>query len=223
VPVGTHVVCTGASDGDLGRAATEPGLSRRRARIAPGEWTWLDQVHGPTTVVVRHPGDRCGAPADAAVTDVPGAVLCALTADCAGVALWSTEGVVGVAHAGWRGLASGVLQSCVEAMRDLGARRIGWRLGPCISAAANEFSDGDLDELVARYGSTVRGVTADGRPALDLRAGVGVALAEVGLEVPAGSLDVPCTVLDDAWFSWRGRRDTARQATLVWRDPVGVG
>ncbi len=220
VPVGTHVVCTGAADGDLGRSAPPEELAARRARIAAGAWTWLDQVHGADVVVVEHPGDRCGAPADAAVTREPGAVLCVLTADCAGVALWSDEGVVGVAHAGWRGLAAGVLQACVDAMRSLGADRIGWRLGPCISPAATEFSPEDLDPLVERFGPSVRSRTTEGRPALDLRAGVGVALSECGLEVPEGALDVPCTTVGDDWYSWRARRDSARQATVVWRDPA---
>ncbi|MFM7510041.1 MAG: laccase domain-containing protein [Actinomycetota bacterium] len=217
---GTHVVLTGPPWGDLARSVPTEVLHQRQQAIAPCRWTVLDQVHGADVVVVEQPGDHVGASADAAVTDRPDAVLCALTADCAGVAFYSEEGVLGVAHAGWRGLAAGVIQACVEVMRDCGARRIGWQLNACISAGANEFSPPELESLVERLGPGVRSVTLDGRPAFDLRAGVGVALAEAGLEVPAGSLRVPCTVLDGEWYSWRARRDTGRQATVVWRRSV---
>jgi YfiH family protein len=215
---------TSVADGDLGRSVDPDLLRSRRERLAPGQWTWLDQVHGADVVVVDRPGDRAGSPADAAVTAVPGAVLSVLTADCAPVLLWSLPAdrtgpvVVGAAHAGWRGLLAGVLESCVSAMRELGADGIDWRLGPCVSPAAYEFSDADLDLVADRLGPDVRSTTSEGAPALDTRAAVSAALGRVGVDAPASTAPVPCTALDPGWFSWRARRDTGRQAAVIWID-----
>ncbi|MFZ4519147.1 MAG: laccase domain-containing protein [Microthrixaceae bacterium] len=210
---------TGAADGDLRVDGPTAGLEARRRAVAPGPWTWLRQVHGARVVTVTRPGEWAGEEADAAVTDVPGAVLAAHTADCAGVLLCSSgdgdAAVVGAAHAGWRGLAGGVLQSAVRAMEDLGARRVSWWLGPCISAPAYEFGEDDLDALSDRYGPELRARTGDGGPALDLRAGVAAALAEVGAVPGDADGPPPCTALDPGWYSWRARADRGRQAAVI--------
>jgi len=209
-----------ATDGDVGVDVDPDLLAERRARLASGDWTWLRQVHGAAVVRVEAPGDGAGAPADACVTAVPGAVMSVVTADCAGVVLWSVDGerpVVGAAHAGWQGLRSGVLQACVAELRSLGAGTIDWELGPCISPAAYEFSESDLDLMCDRLGPTLRSVTTAGAPALDLRAGVRAALAEAGVAVDrSGATDVPCTASDPDRFSWRARQDTARQTAAIW-------
>lgn len=217
-----HRVFTGAADGDLRVDGDTSALLRDRAALAPLPWTWLDQVHGARVVVVRSPGDRAGERADAAVTAVPGATLAVHTADCAGVLL---EGggpggpVVGAAHAGWRGLVAGVLETTVAAMRDLGARDVRWRLGPCISPAAYEFGESDLQVVARRLGASVRARTARGAPALDLRAGVAAALAGVGAAPADPGAEVTCTATSEGWFSWRARRDVGRQAALTWIAP----
>lgn len=226
-----HLVLTDATDGDL--RVPEPGdvpsaeLTGRRRRIATGPWTWLTQVHGARVVEVDAPGEWAGAEADAAVTTTPGAVLAVHTADCAGVLLvgdgadpvtGESVRVLGAAHAGWRGLLAGVLEATVEHMRRLGASRFRWELGPCISPAAYEFGAVELDALCDRYGPTLRSTTLDGAAALDLRAGVRAALAAAGVGTGPGSGPdvVPCTALDEGFFSWRARSDRARQAAVVW-------
>jgi YfiH family protein len=223
-----HSAFTDASDGDLSVARPGADLDARRRRVAPHEWTWLTQVHGSRVVEVDGPGEWAGAEADAAVTDTPGAVLAVHTADCAGVVLVGSGAdpvtgdptmVVGAAHAGWRGLRDGVLQHTVSAMRRLGADRIDWDLGPCISPAAYEFGPDDLAMLADRYGDAVRATTLDGAPALDVRAGVRAALAEAGVDPAAGPATVPCTALDPGFYSWRARADTGRQAAVVWLAP----
>jgi hypothetical protein len=220
-----RLVFTDAADGDLRVDGDAARLAARRGRIAGRPWTWLRQVHGADVVVVDRPGGGAGAEADAAVTARPGAVLAVHTADCAGVLLVGARPdgspVVGAAHAGWRGLSLGVLQATVAAMGDLGAERVVWRLGPCISPAAYEFGEDDLAGLCDRYGGTLRSRTVTGRPALDLRAGVRAALAEAGVDAGPDVGDghggaVPCTALDAGFFSWRARRDTGRQAAVVW-------
>jgi len=212
-----HTAFTGVADGDLRVTAPPDQLAERRARVADGPWTWLDQVHGATVVVVDEPGAHAGAAADAAVTAVPGAVLAVHTADCAGVLLWGTGPgavAVGAAHAGWRGLLAGVLEATVAELRALGAVEVRWTLGPCISPAAYEFGPAELDPLVERYGPQVASRTAEGRPALDLRAGVRAALADAGaVEAPDGP--DRCTATEAGWFSWRARRDEGRQAAVI--------
>lgn len=215
-----HLAFSDVTDGDLAVTGSGAELTERRERIAPHPWTWLHQVHGSRVVVVHSPGDGAAEEADAAVTAVPGAALAVHTADCAGVLLWSTAGepVIGAAHAGWRGLAAGVLEATVAAMADLGGTGIRYQIGPCISGPAYEFGESDLEMLVRRFGPTVRTLTAAVRPALDLRAGVRVALGGVG-SLEDGDGPDRCTATGPGWYSWRARRDEGRQASVIWMEP----
>ena len=226
-----HLAFTDAADGDLAVAGAGAALDARRRRIAPHPWTWLHQVHGTRVVEVDAPGEWAGAEADAAVTTTEGVVLAVHTADCAGVLLVGTGPdpatgepvtVIGAVHAGWKGLRDGVLQHTVDVMRRLGAEHLDWDLGPCISAAAYEFGETDLDVLADRYGDAVRSTTLDGAPALDLRAAVRAAAAEAGLDPTSVPHGVPCTALDEGFYSWRARRDTGRQAAVVWMAPDDI-
>ena len=182
--------------------------------IAPGLVTWLQQVHGNEVVVVRHPGDMAGSIADAAVTTVRGAVLAVRTADCAPVALGSPQGVIGLAHAGWRGLLAGVLEATVAVMRQNGARQVEAAIGPCIAAHGYAFSRSDLGLLKDRYGDEVEGTTSDGYPALDLPRAVRAALGACGVTGVRGP--GTCTHCSPEHWSWRARRDVGRQGTLFW-------
>ena len=215
-----HWAFTDAADGDLSVDGDPDDLSVRRSRIAPHPWTWLRQVHGSEVVHVHAPGDFCDELADAAVTMVPDAVLAVHSADCAGIVLSATDRngqpIIGVVHAGWRGLESGVVQHTVQQMRDLGGDGFTWDLGPCISPGAYEFGTEALDVLRTRYGNVVVGETLDGKPALDLRAGVRVALGESGVTSEAMTGPPPCTALDPGFYSWRARGDTGRQAAVAW-------
>jgi YfiH family protein len=216
---------TDRTDGDLAIGVDPDVLEARRAAVAPTPWTWLEQVHGAEVVVVRHPGDRAGERADAAVTDVAGAALAVQVADCAPVLLFSPGprgAVVGAAHAGWRGLVAGVLPATVEAMRRLGATDIGWALGPCVSPAAYEFSGPDLDRLARRLGDAVRGVTSGGAPALDVAAAVRSSLAEAGVDSPPHGPPPPCTATSARHWSHRAAADSARQAGVIWWQCAGA-
>ena len=218
---GATVVFSGRAEGDLG-SARERGpagpsaeVEGRRRALVDRPWTWLRQVHGAEVVVVGSPGDQAGAEADAAVTSHPGAALAVLTADCAPVAMASPEGVVAAAHAGWRGLAAGVLERAADAMRRLGATEIQAALGPCIHAECYEFSAPDLDRVVAVLGDGARGTTARGAPALDLPAAVRAALVRAGVAlVHDEHLCTACAA--DRCFSHRARGEVERQATVVW-------
>lgn len=178
-------------------------------------------MHGARVVVVDEPGAGAGEEADAAVSAVSGAVLAVHSADCAVVALWSPEGVIGAAHAGWRGLRAGVLQRTVEAMATLGASGVEVVLGPSIEAACYEFGAADLDTLVDTLGPEVATTTRDGAPALDLVAGVRAALAQAGVEAVDTSWWC-CTACSPGHYSHRARGDTGRSALLVaLEDPAG--
>lgn len=190
-------------------------VAARRRAVLDLPWTWLHQVHGAGVVRVRSPGDGAGVKADAAVTAAKGCALAVLTADCAPVALASREGVIGVAHAGWRGVTAGVIEATVAEMERLGGSGIEAAVGPCIHAECYEFGPTALDEVAARLGDSVRATTAAGAPALDLPGAVRAALARAGVE----SVDVAgaCTACSPSHFSWRARKETQRQATVVWR------
>lgn len=229
-----HLAFTDATVGDL--RVSEPGtadpssLGELRQRVAPHPWTWLRQVHGNRVVEVDVAGEFVGTEADAAVTTELGVVLAVHTADCAPVLLIGDGAdpvtgdpvrVIGAAHAGWKGLRDGVIDSTVALMRRLGAVEFVWDLGPCISPAAYEFDDVELGALCDALGAEFRSTTLDGAPALDLRAGVRAALARSGVEVGEGNGPhaVPCTALDSGFYSWRARQDTARQAAVIWLAP----
>ncbi len=191
----------------------------------PGRVYWMEQVHGCTVVTVDEPGAgrRSGphgvgavwaGPGDGLVSVAPTASLAVLTADCASIALGSEQGVFGAVHAGWRGLAAGVVEATVEAMRARGAQAIVGALGPCIHPWCYQFSDPDLGRVAARYGDGVRGRTSEGRPALDIPAAVSAALAASAVAQVAG-VDA-CTACAGGYFSHRARADRGRQALVVW-------
>jgi purine-nucleoside/S-methyl-5'-thioadenosine phosphorylase / adenosine deaminase len=185
-------------------------LARAHGLPSPDEWCWLDQVHGADVVTVTGPGAR--ATADAAVTAVSGVPLVVLTADCAPIAI-AADDAVGVVHAGWRGLLAGVVPAAVGALRAIGSGRERAVMGPCIRAAHYEFGAEDLAAVAARFGDVVVGETADGRPALDLAAGVRAAFAECGIDDVDD--DGLCTYTDARYFSHRRDGRTGRQAVVV--------
>ncbi len=159
------------------------------------------------------PAGAQGVTGDALVTAAPGVALAVFTADCAPVALVSPEGVVGIVHAGWRGLEAGVVDNAVETMRRMGATRIDAALGPCIRPGCYEFGEAELERLAARLGPSVRARTSTGRPALDLPAAVSAALERAGAALVSDRGD--CTACSDEWFSHRARREEQRQATVI--------
>jgi YfiH family protein len=217
------------------RVATVLGLAGR-------PWALARQVHGARVLAVGagRPGeDRSaggsrrveavglgqgppeGRPpvgeADGLITGDPGVVLAVLTADCAPVLLADpAAGVVGAVHAGWRGLAAGVVEAGVAAMADLGAdpaATIGL-VGPAVGGCCYEVGPEVRQAVGARLPAALA-TTRDGRPALDPAAGAAQALAEAGV----GEVRVAgeCTFdLEDRFFSHRrdaGR--TGRQAGLI--------
>ena len=126
-----------------------------RSRVAEAMETdtlvGVHQVHSPDVIAINSPEDG-GIKADGLVTNVPGLCLSVLTADCQPVLFADPKaGVVGAAHAGWRGARDGVLEATIEAMEELGATRnnITAVIGPSISQRAYEVGPEFLDEFIA--------------------------------------------------------------------------
>ena len=129
----------------------------------------MRQVHGATVVRVAEPGEGAGLEADAAVTAAAGAVLAVQVADCAPVALVGSNGVVGIAHVGWRGLVAGVLTATLDAMGTLRSEPASSDRASTRSATSSASTTSTAVAAVA--GPQVRSRTSDGSPALDLARG----------------------------------------------------
>jgi YfiH family protein len=207
-----HVSVTSVADGDLAVTGKQPDLDARRRAVVDLPWTWMRQVHGATVVRVQAPGDGAGSEADAAVTGVPGAVLAVHVADCAPVAFAGAEGVIGIAHVGWRGLVRGTIAATVDMMGGHGVRAV---LGPCIHAECYEFGAADLDVVAEAAGAGVRSRTMTGAPALDLVAGVEEQVKRCGVELVPSPWQA-CTAHTPGYWSHRARGDRERQAMVIW-------
>jgi YfiH family protein len=207
-----YVVATSVADGDLAISLPRADLDARRHAVVDVPWTSMHQVHGATVITVTRPGEGAGIDADAAVTAVPGAALAVQVADCAPVALIGSNGVVGIAHVGWRGLVAGTLNATLDTMGSSDVRGV---VGPCIHAECYEFGDDDIKRVAAVAGAQVRSLTRDGSPALDLRAGIAHVLRSRDVAVLESPWD-DCTACTPGYWSHRARGDKERQAMVVW-------
>ena len=208
-----HVVATSVADGDFAVTAPRVELDVRRRAVVDLPWTWMHQVHGAAVVRVAEPGEGAGRDADAAVTAIPNAALAVQVADCAPVALVGSNGVVGIAHVGWRGLVAGVLTATLDAMGDADVDAV---IGPCIHPECYEFGTEELARVAAVAGPDVRAHTTDGGPALDLRAGIAHVLGSRGVVLVPSPWDDDCTSCTAGYWSHRARGDKGRQAMVVW-------
>lgn len=193
----------------------------------PSEPRWLRQVHGNHVAVldVAQIDLQSDPPeADAAVTFEPGVVCAIRTADCLPVLMAAADGsAVGAAHAGWRGLAAGVLESTVAALRERVAEipLVVW-LGPAISQANFEVGDEVREAFVAHdvAAGEAFATNARGRWQCDLYLLARQRLAVLGIsDISGGGL---CTYADPRFYSHRrdvqhnGLPTTGRMATLIW-------
>ncbi len=197
---------------------------RNRALLAarlPAEPLWLDQVHG-TGVCDADAWDRDAAPtADAAITTRPDRPLAIMTADCLPVVLADVDGgVLGVAHAGWRGLAAGVLENTLERMRQRAPGAARWRawIGPAIGPESFEVGPEVRLAFVGPDPATAAFFAA--RPGSDRWLADLPAIARHRLHA-AGVGDVECSghcTYRDAqrFYSYRRAARTGRQATVAW-------
>lgn len=193
---------------------------RRAAAFLPAPPHWLEQVHGVDVSVLRaHDATNARPPrADAAVTREADVVLGVRVADCMPVFFAAVDGsVVGVAHAGWRGLAAGVLERTVSAMDIAPSNVVAW-LGPAIGKAAFEVGS-DVFEAFTREDAPARSAFAplrSGKWLADLEALARMRLARAGVASAHGG--GYCTLSETArFYSYRRDRVTGRMGAFIWR------
>jgi len=191
-------------------------LLRQRLQL-PATPVWLEQVHGDTVVDVT----RCGESpsADAGFVTRSGYVCAVLTADCLPVLLCDRDGTrVAAVHAGWRGLAAGILESSVAALNADPVQLMAW-LGPAIGPAVFEVGDEVRQAFVDRHAQAVGAfcATSGGRWLADLYQLARIRLQSVGVQaVYGGGL---CTFSDrERFYSYRRDGVTGRMASLIWLD-----
>ena len=216
----------------LGSSDAREAVLANRARvavalgIAPSNLVNVHQVHGRDVACVTDPWEPGAGPAaDALVTDRPGIALGVLAADCAPVLFLDAEaGVVGAAHAGWKGALAGITDATIDAMARLGARRDSIRaaVGPCIARASYEVGDALRDAFVAADAANEIHFDAGARPGhwqFDLAAYVLARLMAAGIGA-AEALFVDTYGAPDLFYSFRrtthrGEPDYGRQMSAI--------
>ena len=191
--------------------------NRRRLRgILPAEPVWLNQIHGTQIIQAD---TASGVPdADASFTRIPNTVCAVLTADCLPVLFCARDGsAVAAAHAGWRGLAAGVLEATVAAMQVPPGEVIAW-LGAAIGPDAFEVGTEVRDTFIASHPSAASAFKSHQQKWLaDIYTLARIRLNVCGVRaIFGGGL---CTYTDAArFYSYRRDGVTGRMATLVWID-----
>lgn len=190
---------------------------RRLARMLPAEPLWLTQVHGTRVLAAEAAGAGVEAGADACVARSPGRVCAVLVADCLPVLFCDDAGtVVGAAHAGWRGLAAGVLENTVAAMDVAPGRLMAW-FGPAIAQPAFEVGAEVRETFVSRDPRAAGAFLArdGGKWLCDLAALARQRLEASGVTRLFGG--GPCTLSDPRrFYSYRRDGVTGRMAALIW-------
>lgn len=188
----------------------------------PQEPHWLQQIHGAEVLRISN-AIKGVAEADATVSAEHNQVCVVLTADCLPVLFCADDGTeVGVAHAGWRGLAAGVLERTVQAMWLPGARLLAY-LGPAIGPRAYEVGAEVRAEFIAadaQAAAAFQPVAGSDKYLADLYHLARQRLQRVGLtRVYGGDF---CTYSEpERFFSYRRDGATGRMASLIWRDGLG--
>ncbi len=192
-------------------------VARNRAILRaclPAEPKWVTQVHG--TAVVDAARATPDAEADGIVTQRPGEVCAVMTADCLPVLFSDRAGkCIGIAHAGWRGLAAGILESVIRTM-DAPPQNLIAYIGPGIGARRYEVGEDVRKAFVERDPAAAKSFAArqNGTYLADLYALARQRLAAAGVaEVYGGEF---CTASEGRFFSFRRDRTTGRMASLIW-------
>ncbi len=197
-----------------GDEVTRVQQNRRRLSAGmPHDPAWLNQVHG--TDIIHLDDWHEGVAADGAWTDRPGQVAVVLTADCLPV-LMADEvgGVVAAIHAGWRGLATGILERSVDTLPVAGQALHAW-IGPSICGDCYQVGDDVRNSMLADDPAAADAFRPDGdRWRADLKSIAAARIARRGVSVhDAGR----CTFCEsDTFYSYRRDRTTGRMASVIW-------
>ncbi|WP_427008095.1 polyphenol oxidase family protein [Pseudarthrobacter sp. H2] len=225
---GVWVAFTDAAAGNLAlHVGDDPAQVRLRrgeleqaAGLGPRRFAYMNQVHGSDVAVITG-GAGAAPPGEAATADAMvsrGVPLAVMVADCVPVVLVGEQAsgapLLGVAHAGRPGVASGVVPAAVARLRALGAGRVSAWIGPSICGSCYEVPEGMRDDVAALVPAAWC-TTSHGTPGLDLPAGVRSQLKAEGVTVEYSG---GCTLEDETLFSYRRDNRTGRFAGLVWTD-----
>lgn len=209
-----EVAWTDPSDGDFHIDGPAVELDERRSRVMDGAWAVARQVHGSSVVDSAEVMAASTAPeADGIITEHPGQPISVQGADCAPIAFITNAGPIGVAHAGWRGLAEGVISEMSDQLNARNATIEHAVVGPVICTDCYEFGDSDLDHVAGQLGDVVRATTPTGTPALDMRAGIIAAFDEI--DVTSVDFVGGCPACDDTGFSHRARSNVERHCLVA--------
>jgi len=205
---------------NLGEHVGDSPMSVARNRmllntLLPSEPVWLNQVHG--TVVANADMASCLPQADACIARHRDAVCVVMTADCLPVLLCDTQGsVVGVAHAGWKGLAAGVIEAAVQAMEVAPHNLLAW-LGPAISQQAFEVGD-EVRAVFVKADPKASAAFIPGQPGkwlANIYELARIRLNALGItQIYGGNY---CTFREsERFFSYRRDGVTGRMGTFIW-------
>lgn len=200
----------------VGDAPQSVALNRHLlASLMPSEPVWLQQVHG--TVVADADNAGCLIQADASVANHCGSVCVVMTADCLPILLCDEDGtVVGAAHAGWKGLAAGVIETTVQAMGVAPQKLMAW-FGPAISQRAFEVGEEVRAEFIARDAQAAQAFLpgVGGKWLADIYLLARQRLHALGVSRIYGG--EYCTYNDPArFFSYRRNGVTGRMGSFIW-------
>jgi YfiH family protein len=206
-----------SSGDDAGRVTRNRAIVRE---VLPREPRWLAQVHGVEVASIDHAPAEIRPRADAAVAHAPGNVCTVLTADCMPLLLCDTDGqAVAVAHAGWRGLAAGVIENAVRALGVPAAKTLAW-MGPAIGPKAFEVGAEVREAFMAHDARAEAAFVphGPGKFLADLYSLARQRLEAAGVTAISGG-DF-CTYTDTGrFFSYRREKQSGRMGAFIWIAP----
>jgi len=190
--------------------------------VLPSQPIWLNQVHGIDVVDVDQL-DICQTPvADAAVTTTPGRVLAIMTADCLPILMCDEDAkIIGIAHAGWRGLCAGVVENTIHSMlkkmNKPDSSLISAYLGPAIGPQSFEVGPEVRAAFIEQYPEDVEAFVDShhaGKYLANLYNLATRRLRRLGVQSITGG--DACTFLDEKFYSYRRNQRTGRMASFIW-------
>ena len=205
---------TDSHDGNLSITQPADKLLQTQRKLIDAPWSYLKQVHGGKIFRIENTGDHQGEEGDGMITTASGIPMAIQVADCAPIALICETPVIGIVHAGWRGLLAGIIQNACIEMNKLGGHPTIAVVGPCRYPKHYEFGSVELKHMTREFGPTVASETEEGTPALDIPETAKIALLRSDI------LDTQfigeCTASSGKYWSHRVGGNIERQAMIAW-------
>ena len=208
------VLSTDSNDGNLSILQPADQLHQTQRKLIDAPWSYLKQVHGGEIIRIRKSGDSQGVEGDGMISSISGVPMAIQVADCAPIVLICETPVIGIVHAGWRGLLAGIVENACSEMGKLGGHPTTAVVGPCIHPEHYEFGSVELKYMTREFGPTVESETIEGTPALDIPETANIALRRNNV------FDTyfigGCTASSEKHWSHRVGGNKERQAMVAW-------